>query len=95
MAKFASNVSGAMLLPSLIQATESISGSIVPLVMFFGTFVEREWLLQRAWSNYEVVLRYFFFRVSQWVQKQTRLLSVPFRLVPQEISLPKTVKTEV
>ena len=35
MHKFATNVSGAMLLPSLIQVTESISGSVVPLAMFF------------------------------------------------------------
>ena len=34
MAKFATNVSGAMLLLSLIQVTESISGSVVPLAMF-------------------------------------------------------------
>ena len=34
MAKLATNVSGAMLLPSLIQVTESISGSVVPLAMF-------------------------------------------------------------
>ena len=34
MAKFATNVSGAMLLPSLIQVTESISGSVVPLAKF-------------------------------------------------------------
>ena len=34
MAKFATNVSVAMLLPSLIQVTESISGSVVPLAMF-------------------------------------------------------------
>ena len=31
MAKFAS---GAMLLPSLVQVSESISGSVVPLAMF-------------------------------------------------------------
>ena len=35
MAKFATNVSGAMLLPSLIQVTESHSGSVVPLAMFY------------------------------------------------------------
>ena len=35
VAKFATNVSGAMLLPSLIQITESISGSVVPLAMFW------------------------------------------------------------
>ena len=34
MAKFAINASGAMLLPSLVQASESISGSVVPLAMF-------------------------------------------------------------
>ena len=34
MAKFVTNASGAMLLPSLIQVTESISGSVVPLAMF-------------------------------------------------------------
>ena len=35
MVKFATNVSGAILLPSSIQVTESISGSVVPLAMFF------------------------------------------------------------
>ena len=35
MAKFATNASGAMLLLHLIQVTESISGSVVPLAMFF------------------------------------------------------------
>ena len=34
MGKFATNVSSAMLLPSSIQVTESISGSVVPLAMF-------------------------------------------------------------
>ena len=34
VAKFATIVSGAMLMPSLIQVTESISGSVVPLAMF-------------------------------------------------------------
>ena len=34
MAKFASNASGAMLLPSLVQVSEAISGSVVPLAMF-------------------------------------------------------------
>ena len=38
VAKFATNASGAMLLPGLIQATESISGSVVPLAMFAFTF---------------------------------------------------------
>ena len=35
MAKYATNISGAILLPSSIQVTESISGSVVPLAMFF------------------------------------------------------------
>ena len=34
MAKYATNVSGAILLPSSIQVTESISGSVVPQAMF-------------------------------------------------------------
>ena len=34
VAKFAINASGAMLLPSLVQVSESISGSVVPLAMF-------------------------------------------------------------
>ena len=34
MAKFATNASGAMLLPNLVQVMESISGSVVPLAMF-------------------------------------------------------------
>ena len=33
--KFATNACGAMLLLNLIQVTESISGSVVPLAMFF------------------------------------------------------------
>ena len=35
MAKFTINASGAMLLPSLVQVSESISGSVVPLAMFY------------------------------------------------------------
>ena len=35
MAKFATNARCAMLLLNLIQVTESISGSAVPLAMFF------------------------------------------------------------
>ena len=35
MAKFVINASGAMLLPSLVQVSESISGSVVPLAKFF------------------------------------------------------------
>ena len=34
MAKFATNARGAMMLLNLIQVTESISGSVVPLAMF-------------------------------------------------------------
>ena len=34
MVNFATNVSGAILLPNLVQVTESISGSVVPLAMF-------------------------------------------------------------
>ena len=35
VAKFATNARGAMLLLNLIQVTESISGSVVPLAMFY------------------------------------------------------------
>ena len=35
MVKYATNTGGAMLLLNLIQVTESISGSVVPLAMFF------------------------------------------------------------
>ena len=34
MAKYATNASSAMLLPSLVQVSESISGSVVALAMF-------------------------------------------------------------
>ena len=34
MAKFATDAIGAMLLSNLVQVTESISGSVVPLAMF-------------------------------------------------------------
>ena len=39
VAKFATNAGGAMLLLNLIQVTESISGSVVPLAMFIGMFL--------------------------------------------------------
>ena len=39
MVKFATNLSGAILLPSSIQVMESISGSVVPLAMFLS-FIE-------------------------------------------------------
>ena len=42
MAKIATNASGAMLLPNLVQVTESISGSVVPLAMFSGWVVLEE-----------------------------------------------------
>ena len=39
MAKFATNASGAVLLPNSVQVTESISGSVVPLAMFLTNFL--------------------------------------------------------
>ena len=45
VAKFATNLSGAMLLLNLIQVTESISGSDVPLAMFLKHL--------RCWSRWE------------------------------------------
>ena len=41
VAKFATNVSSAMLLPSLIQVTESIYRSVVPLAMFWWMASQR------------------------------------------------------
>ena len=38
--KFASSAIGAMLLPNLVQVTESISGSVVPLAMFLLSLCE-------------------------------------------------------
>ena len=50
VAKF-TYASGAMLLPNLVQVTESISGSVVPLAMFFWSFT--------------VTKRFDFFKFSQ------------------------------
>ncbi len=51
MAKFATNVSAAILLPSSIQVTESISGSVVPLAMFnYGIALARHF--RYHWHHY-------------------------------------------
>ena len=42
MAKLAINASGIMLLPSLVQVSESISGTVVPLAMFTFTNYDGE-----------------------------------------------------
>ena len=57
MAKYATNVSGAILLPSSIQVVESISGSVVPLAMFvlshsFVPFVSFHFLVIVELVNY-------------------------------------------
>ena len=46
MGKFATIASGAMLLLNLIQVTESISGSVVPLAMFKYSFINAKHLTQ-------------------------------------------------
>ena len=51
VAKFATNARGAMLLLNLIQVMESISGSVVPLAMFFYG-----WLHIQSWIPYNVKL---------------------------------------
>ena len=68
MVKFAIKASGAMLLPSLVQVSESISGSVVPLAMFIypyhqgatmGTLltIPAQFLVGRAMSaNNKVIL---------------------------------------
>ena len=45
MVKFATDASGAMLLLNLVQVTESISGSVVPLAMF--NVITRDLSLER------------------------------------------------
>ena len=49
VAKCAINASGAMLLPSLVQVSESISGSVVPLAMFLRS--KPQWLV---WNFYNL-----------------------------------------
>ena len=51
MAKFAINASGAMLLPSLVQVSESISGSVAPLAMFCLILLSRKRVLPSAGAN--------------------------------------------
>ena len=41
-AKFATNASGAIWWANLVQVTESISGSVVPLAMFFNKVLDFE-----------------------------------------------------
>ena len=53
MAKFAINASGAMLLPSLVQVSESISGSVVPLAMFVCMY-QPDWFLYFKLASREV-----------------------------------------
>ena len=59
MVRFATNVSGAILLPSSIQITESISGSVVPLAMFFVS--SRSMLVDFKLDNC-----FLFLVVAQW-----------------------------
>ena len=54
MAKYATNVSGAILLPSSIQATESIFGSVVPLAMFFQPFVQLNAKLSQNIGHWDI-----------------------------------------
>ena len=53
-AKFATNASVAMLLLNLIQVTESISGSVVPLAMFFFSWAQCITRNVLVLSNYKV-----------------------------------------
>ena len=67
MAKYVTNASGAMLLLNLIQATESISGSVVPLAMFHLTIAH---ILR------QFVLSQFFSRLNRSDHKTERLHAV-------------------
>ena len=46
--EFVTNASDAMLLPNLVQVTESISGSVVPLAMFERKFAAKPEFLCRT-----------------------------------------------
>ena len=91
MVKFATNISGAILLPSSIQVTESISGSVMPLAMF-----ER---LLSSWSRNipkESELSSIFTMSSGTTVTQDQLMSQKARDSPnthpkifQTIPLPK------
>ena len=48
MGKFATDASGALLLLNLIQVTESISGSVVPLAMFYMQDALARYLLEKV-----------------------------------------------
>ena len=69
--KYATNVIGAMLLLKLIQVTESISGSVVPLAMF---------VLNLAWLTSSVFLAWLTSSVYHFSQTlSTSLLSFPIK----------------
>ena len=67
MAKFAINANGTMLLPSLVQVSESISESVVPLAMFHLTIAH---ILR------QFVLSQFFSRLNRSDHKTERLHAV-------------------
>ena len=64
MAKFVINASGAMLLPSLIQVSESISGSVVPLAMFI---IYKQGTVEKDYKSPEVLISIGFFIISDFV----------------------------
>ena len=64
MAKFAINASGAILLPSLVQVSESISGSVVPLAMF---------VLDIARKRGRAFCQIYAFEVPMWSQFHLKL----------------------
>ena len=51
MVKFATDASGAMLLPNLVQVTESISGSDVPVAMFQKQLNYRNIHFEFSWQQ--------------------------------------------
>ena len=62
MVKYETNASGAMLLLNLIQVMESISGSVVPLAMFYFSFTTLLDLEVKFCSKF--LPNYFYFPIS-------------------------------
>ena len=61
MVIYATNASSAMLLLNLIQVTESISGSVVPLAMFHEKFDTLEGLFKAIGTVWKSLRKYLKF----------------------------------
>ena len=64
--KFTTNARGVMLLLNLIQVTESISGSVVPLAMFFNSRPSFADSSELIWNDY-IWLNWFEMFTFDWI----------------------------